>query len=179
MPTTRPRHDPSPPPGASVETPPRPGSASVTVIDRSEDNARPPLRVSSASVSLYHTDDPPQGKPARPPTEPARDDYVDTKTTGNDGVVRFDDLDRGWYAAYLHHNRRYAAPVVFNIYEGCIADVDLNFGVGFVVAQRVLSGDCQPPTFTITWPMAGGVMAAVFVAIVGAAMWTMRKRDIT
>ncbi|GIE97962.1 ABC transporter permease subunit [Paractinoplanes rishiriensis] len=40
-------------------------------------------------------------------------------------------------------------------------------------------GGCQPPIFTITWQMAGGVMAAVFVAIVGAAMWTMRKRDIT
>jgi hypothetical protein len=40
-------------------------------------------------------------------------------------------------------------------------------------------GGCQPPTLTITWQMAGGVMAAVLVVIVGAAIWTMRKRDIT
>jgi ABC-2 type transport system permease protein len=38
---------------------------------------------------------------------------------------------------------------------------------------------CQPDTLTITWPMAGGVLALVFVAVVGAAMWTMRTRDIT
>jgi ABC-2 type transport system permease protein len=38
---------------------------------------------------------------------------------------------------------------------------------------------CQPDTMTITWPMAGGVLALVFVAVVGAAMWTMRTRDIT
>jgi ABC-2 type transport system permease protein len=38
---------------------------------------------------------------------------------------------------------------------------------------------CQPDSITITWQMAGGVMAAIFVLIVGAAMWTMRKRDIT
>ena len=38
---------------------------------------------------------------------------------------------------------------------------------------------CVPESLTITWPMAGGVMAAVFVLIVGAAMWTMRSRDIT
>ncbi len=38
---------------------------------------------------------------------------------------------------------------------------------------------CQPDSITITWPMAGAVMAAIFVLIVGAAMWTMRKRDIT
>jgi hypothetical protein len=38
---------------------------------------------------------------------------------------------------------------------------------------------CQPDTMTITWPMAGGVLALIFVAVVGAAMWTMRTRDIT
>ncbi|MET0415576.1 MAG: ABC transporter permease subunit, partial [Actinoplanes sp.] len=38
---------------------------------------------------------------------------------------------------------------------------------------------CVPDSLTITWPMAGGVLAAVFVLVVGAAMWTMRSRDIT
>jgi ABC-2 type transport system permease protein len=41
------------------------------------------------------------------------------------------------------------------------------------------SGGCQPDTLTITWPMAGGVLAVVIVLVVGAAMWTMRSRDIT
>jgi hypothetical protein len=41
------------------------------------------------------------------------------------------------------------------------------------------TGGCLPETMTITWQMAGGLLAAVFVLIVGAAMWTMRKRDIT
>jgi ABC-type transport system involved in multi-copper enzyme maturation permease subunit len=41
------------------------------------------------------------------------------------------------------------------------------------------SGGCEPASFTVTWQMAGSVMAAVFVVIVGAALWTMRKRDIT
>jgi ABC-2 type transport system permease protein len=38
---------------------------------------------------------------------------------------------------------------------------------------------CRPDSLTITWPMAGAVLAAVFVLVVGAAMWTMRSRDIT
>jgi ABC-type transport system involved in multi-copper enzyme maturation permease subunit len=38
---------------------------------------------------------------------------------------------------------------------------------------------CQPPELTLTWPMAGGLMAVVVVLVVGAAMWTMRNRDIT
>jgi hypothetical protein len=38
---------------------------------------------------------------------------------------------------------------------------------------------CEPATVTITWPMAGGLLAAVFVLVVGAAMWTIRSRDIT
>jgi ABC-2 type transport system permease protein len=38
---------------------------------------------------------------------------------------------------------------------------------------------CEPATLTITWQMAGGVLAAITVLVVGAAMWTMRSRDIT
>ncbi len=38
---------------------------------------------------------------------------------------------------------------------------------------------CQPDTLTLTWPMAGGLMALAVVLVVGAAMWTMRSRDIT
>jgi ABC-2 type transport system permease protein len=41
------------------------------------------------------------------------------------------------------------------------------------------SSGCEPATLTITWPMAGGVLAAVLVLVVGAAMWTIRSRDIT
>jgi ABC-2 type transport system permease protein len=38
---------------------------------------------------------------------------------------------------------------------------------------------CQPPELTLTWPMSGGLMAVALVLVVGAAMWTMRSRDIT
>jgi len=38
---------------------------------------------------------------------------------------------------------------------------------------------CTPASLTITWPMAGGMLAAVVGLVVGAAMWTMRSRDIT
>lgn len=38
---------------------------------------------------------------------------------------------------------------------------------------------CESPTFTITWEMAGGLFAAVSIIIVGTAMWTIRRRDIT
>jgi ABC-type transport system involved in multi-copper enzyme maturation permease subunit len=41
------------------------------------------------------------------------------------------------------------------------------------------SSGCQPDVLTLTWPMAGALLAAVFVAVVGAAMWTMRSRDVT
>jgi ABC-2 type transport system permease protein len=40
-------------------------------------------------------------------------------------------------------------------------------------------GECRPDTLTITWPTAGAVMAAALVLVVGTAMWTMRKRDVT
>ncbi|MEU4239198.1 ABC transporter permease subunit [Actinoplanes sp. NPDC026619] len=42
-----------------------------------------------------------------------------------------------------------------------------------------VTGGCQPETLTITWQMAGSALAIVVVLVVGAAMWTMRKRDIT
>ncbi|RSM46598.1 ABC transporter permease [Actinoplanes sp. ATCC 53533] len=38
---------------------------------------------------------------------------------------------------------------------------------------------CAAETLTITWPVAGAAFAAVVVLVVGAAMWTMRSRDIT
>ncbi|HEY0533614.1 MAG TPA: ABC transporter permease subunit [Actinoplanes sp.] len=38
---------------------------------------------------------------------------------------------------------------------------------------------CRPDTFTITWHMAGAALAVAFVVIVGAALWTVRRRDIT
>ncbi|GAB1694774.1 ABC transporter permease subunit [Krasilnikovia sp. M28-CT-15] len=38
---------------------------------------------------------------------------------------------------------------------------------------------CLPDTLTITWQMAGGVLATVLVLVVGAAMWTIRSRDVT
>jgi ABC-2 type transport system permease protein len=41
------------------------------------------------------------------------------------------------------------------------------------------TGGCQPDTLTITWQMAGSAMVLLFVLVVGAAMWTLRKRDIT
>ncbi len=49
----------------------------------------------------------------------------------------------------------------------------------FNTCQFSTSGGCQPDTLTLTWPMAGGLMALAVVLIVGAAMWTMRSRDIT
>jgi ABC-type transport system involved in multi-copper enzyme maturation permease subunit len=41
------------------------------------------------------------------------------------------------------------------------------------------SGECTPDTMNLTWQMSGGLMAAVVVLVVGAAMWTMRSRDVT
>ncbi|GAA2647451.1 ABC transporter permease subunit [Paractinoplanes durhamensis] len=42
-----------------------------------------------------------------------------------------------------------------------------------------VTGSCQPDTLTMTWQMAGTGLIAILVLVVGAAMWTMRKRDIT
>ncbi|WP_127498562.1 ABC transporter permease subunit [Actinoplanes solisilvae] len=41
------------------------------------------------------------------------------------------------------------------------------------------AGGCQPDSLTLTWPMAGGLLAGIFVLVVGASMWAMRSRDIT
>jgi ABC-type transport system involved in multi-copper enzyme maturation permease subunit len=38
---------------------------------------------------------------------------------------------------------------------------------------------CQPDALTLTWPMAGGLLAGVFVLVVAASMWAMRSRDVT
>jgi ABC-2 type transport system permease protein len=38
---------------------------------------------------------------------------------------------------------------------------------------------CEPPTYTLTWQASGGMFLALSIIIVGAAMWTIRKRDIT
>lgn len=38
---------------------------------------------------------------------------------------------------------------------------------------------CAPDSITLTWPMAGGVLATATILIVGAALWTLRSRDIT
>jgi hypothetical protein len=40
-------------------------------------------------------------------------------------------------------------------------------------------GGCEPPTLDVTWPMAGALGLTAVVLILGAAMWTMRSRDIT
>ncbi|WP_433298670.1 ABC transporter permease subunit [Actinoplanes sp. CA-030573] len=38
---------------------------------------------------------------------------------------------------------------------------------------------CRPDTLTITWQMAGVALTVLFAVVVGVAMWTMRRRDIT
>ena len=38
---------------------------------------------------------------------------------------------------------------------------------------------CQPEALTLTWQMAGVGLAAIFLLVVGASLWTMRKRDVT
>jgi ABC-type transport system involved in multi-copper enzyme maturation permease subunit len=60
-----------------------------------------------------------------------------------------------------------------------VAWMDKKYIVEDYNSCTVTSGGCQPDTFTITWQMAGTALAAGFVLIVGAAMWTMRTRDIT
>ncbi|AGL21301.1 ABC transporter permease subunit [Actinoplanes sp. N902-109] len=38
---------------------------------------------------------------------------------------------------------------------------------------------CESDTLTLTWPMAGGLLTAALLLVVGTAMWTLRSRDIT
>jgi hypothetical protein len=42
-----------------------------------------------------------------------------------------------------------------------------------------VTNGCEPDKLTLTWPMAGGLMAIAVVLVVSTAMWTMRSRDIT
>src|SRR4051812_17429837 len=130
---------PTPPPGQR-----RPGSVVITVVDRA-DGERSPLPVPYATVSVYHE---PTGaatgrKGAAAQTyEPDAYDHVTTVTTGPDGVVRIDNLERRGYIAYVNH---YPRPFkAFDIVEGCIADVEIPLGVGFTIGSRVLTNECQP-----------------------------------
>jgi ABC-2 type transport system permease protein len=41
------------------------------------------------------------------------------------------------------------------------------------------AGGCTPDTFTMTWQTAGIGMAVVTALVVGAALWSMRRRDIS
>jgi ABC-2 type transport system permease protein len=41
------------------------------------------------------------------------------------------------------------------------------------------TGQCRPETLDVTWQQTGILMAAALVVAVGAAMWVMRRRDIT
>jgi ABC-type transport system involved in multi-copper enzyme maturation permease subunit len=41
------------------------------------------------------------------------------------------------------------------------------------------SQGCEPDTLTITWQISGSVLAGIIVLVVGAAMLTMRSRDVT
>lgn len=40
-------------------------------------------------------------------------------------------------------------------------------------------GGCEPETYVMTWQQSGILFAVVIVAVFGAAMWTMRRRDIS
>lgn len=41
------------------------------------------------------------------------------------------------------------------------------------------TGGCEPETFTMTWQAAGSGTAVVVVLVVGAALWAIRRRDIS
>ncbi|MGC4877087.1 ABC transporter permease subunit [Micromonospora sp. DT43] len=41
------------------------------------------------------------------------------------------------------------------------------------------SGECNPPTLDITWQQSSGLLVVGTVVILGAAVWSMRRRDIT
>jgi hypothetical protein len=42
-----------------------------------------------------------------------------------------------------------------------------------------LVGECRPPEFIITWQQSGVLFAVATAAVLAAALWTMRRRDIT
>jgi hypothetical protein len=42
-----------------------------------------------------------------------------------------------------------------------------------------ITGECRPPEFVMTWQQSGVVFAVAAAAILGAALWAMRRRDIT
>ncbi|GIF11139.1 ABC transporter permease subunit [Actinoplanes teichomyceticus] len=73
-----------------------------------------------------------------------------------------------FYEAYLLPS--WIAAWMFKSYEVTDYNAPCDFSA---------TSGCEPPTLTITWQLAGGVFAAVAIIIVGAAMLTMRKRDIT
>ncbi|HEX2774094.1 MAG TPA: ABC transporter permease, partial [Micromonosporaceae bacterium] len=45
--------------------------------------------------------------------------------------------------------------------------------------EASFSGQCEPATLDITWHDSGLLLAAGVVIVVGAALWAMRRRDIT
>ncbi|SCL61306.1 ABC transporter permease subunit [Micromonospora peucetia] len=45
--------------------------------------------------------------------------------------------------------------------------------------QATYFGDCKPDTMDITWQQSSVMMAVGFTVILGAALWTMRRRDIS
>ena len=74
--------------------------------------------------------------------------------------VRFPELYLAPFWIYAWLNKQYVAED----YTSC------NFSP---------TGGCLPDTVTITWQMAGGALVLLFALVVGGAMWTMRRRDIT
>lgn len=45
--------------------------------------------------------------------------------------------------------------------------------------QASYTGECEPATMDLTWQHAGLLLAAGVLLTLGAAMWTMRRRDVT
>ena len=64
-------------------------------------------------------------------------------------------------------------PVWAGVWMSKKAELQDYYGCDFSATQG-----CQPDTLTLTWPMAGGLLTALVVLVVGGAMWTMRSRDI-
>ncbi|MFC6015347.1 ABC transporter permease subunit [Plantactinospora solaniradicis] len=49
----------------------------------------------------------------------------------------------------------------------------------FDACQASFSGECRPATFDITWQNSSILLAVSLVLVLGAAIWSMRRRDIT